>query len=43
MVTWLLSWLMPARMPLEGSKTPLEASQASRGYMEAPQSPKQAE
>jgi len=42
MLDWILSWLMPATMPLEGLKTPLEASQASKGYIGTPQSPKQA-
>ena len=52
MVDWILSWLMPvntvpkriktANIALERLKTPLEASQASKGYIGTPQSPKQA-
>ena len=36
MLNWILSWLMPARMPLEGSKTPLEAHKSSKEYLDNP-------
>jgi len=43
MLQWILSWLMPSIMPLEGLKTHLEALKSSKGYIGTPQSPKQAE
>jgi hypothetical protein len=42
MLDWILSWLMPARMPLEGLKRPLEGVFVDRSNTEQPQSPKQA-
>jgi hypothetical protein len=36
MLDWILSWLMPSTMPLEGSKTPLEALKSSREYRDNP-------